>query len=145
DPCASDARVFGDEGELPEPNGSFVGRELASDHVGSLIGFDADDATPVECELSPADDLAAERERLRRPERAVRAVPVGGREYLFGGHVRDILDSRRGAHWVADPQGVAEQSDREIRAGAAVTQRIWPKLVQRRGAPLELGEVLAPG
>src|SRR6185503_2687570 len=48
-------------------------------------------------------------------------------------------------YWVADPQVVAEQSDREIRAGAAVNQRIWPKLVQRRGAPLELGEVLAPG
>ena len=143
EPGAPDARRRVDERDLAETRCAVVRRDVRLHELLALVGTHVDRAAALESHLEAAHDVALHLERIGRPDDAVGALRVRGREHLFGGHVRDVVDPVRVVE-CGLPRGRGVQPDREVGAGPAVAERVEPPLVERRRAPLQVRDVLTP-
>ena len=108
------------------------------------VGAHLDGAAALEAHLEAAHDGALDLQRQRRADGALDAARVGRREDLFGRHVRDVLDPVRLVERGL-PVRVGVEADRQVGARPAVAQVVEAALVERGGALLQAGDVLAPG
>src|SRR4029078_4704715 len=83
-----------DEGEFAEVGCLLVGRKLLADDLCADLGVDLDDLAALETELETRDLRTRGDERVRRPDVALRAAPVGARENLLGVGGRKVRESR---------------------------------------------------
>src|SRR5205085_10949218 len=81
--------------------------------------------------------------RVARTRPSVRAGS-GSREDLLRRDVRHVVDPVDGGRAAADPLGLLEQADGQLRPGPAELDRVESSLVQERRPALQLRCVLAP-
>ena len=79
-----------DESKLAEPRRALVLRAASPQSVRVLVRVDLDHTATLEPDPQPAHDGAADVERLRRRNDAVRAQRIGRGEDLLGRQVRDV-------------------------------------------------------
>src|SRR5580692_3703754 len=103
-----------------------------------------DDAAAFKLHLNSFNHRALVRERFGRRDCAVGVVLVRRGEDLFGGHVGNAVGAVAGGRSAAEPQMAVGESEAEVCAGTAVTQRSVALLVQKGSAFVQLGVVGLP-
>ena len=94
--------------------------------------------------MNPFNHRPLVRERLRRGDGAIRAILVRRCKNLFGGHVRDAIETVPRRRSAAKPQMIVGQAQLEIGAGTTLHERRITLLVHHRSAFLQECVVLLP-
>ena len=115
----------------PEHAGVLVLAQLLTDQLGAGARVHLDCAAALEADLEVTDDVARQRQRLRRADDALGAAAIRAREDLLGGHVDDVPAAvdrllERGA-----PGRAGDQPDGEIGARAPEAEAVERALVQQ--------------
>src|SRR5919106_3375510 len=108
-----------DERKLAQQGGALVGGYVRPPDVLAAPGAHFDRAAVLEAQLEIAYDGSEQNEGASRANDPLGSPEVGGREDLLGRHVGDELVSPRGRGASGDPDGFRDQTDRQIRSGAA--------------------------
>jgi hypothetical protein len=144
DPRLTDPGGVINQRELAQAPRAVVGGDLGAQDILAAGGAHLDDLALCEAQLDAFDDLAAQGERHRAADRALRAEPVWRREDLLGGQVRDVVAPCGRVLSTRHPAGALDEPDLELGAGPAVAHRAEAPFGQHLGTCGELVEALTP-